>query len=213
MVSRAKEKHVYHRLLVGDVTETVERLCRESKRTTAPPQDARSQPGPRGWEVPEDTAEEGGAVVAAATTHDQAAGARDAGIPAEGEPVTTVMTPPSSPLQFHDTSGTGRVNSISDQSRGEELVISCDVFGYIGDLRACFKAVRELVDSSEQSFSAMDQAEKAREKPSAVFAFSAEAPHITNRAGGTEGGSSGDSFGGSRLGYELEGTGRCALLL
>ncbi|CAN0046802.1 unnamed protein product, partial [Hapterophycus canaliculatus] len=31
MVRRAREKRVYQRLLVGDVTETVERLCRESR--------------------------------------------------------------------------------------------------------------------------------------------------------------------------------------
>lgn len=213
MVSRAKEKGVYHRLLIGDVTETVERLCRESKRITAPPEERSRPVHPREWEVPKETAEDGGAVVVA-TTHDQVAGARDACIPVEEGPVTTARTS-SSPLRLEDTSGTAKsVNSssINSQSRGQgELVISCDVFGYIGDLRACFKAVRELVDGNEKRFSATEPAEKAWE-PSAVFAFSAEAPLVSSSAGATEEGSSGGTLGVSRLGYELQGTGRCVLL-
>ncbi|CAN0341761.1 unnamed protein product, partial [Ectocarpus sp. 13 AM-2016] len=35
--------------------------------------------------------------------------------------------------------------SSSDGIGGGDLILSCDVFVYIGDLRACFEAVRELV--------------------------------------------------------------------
>lgn len=141
---------------------------------------------------------------------EQARGGWDASIPAKEDPVITAITLPSSKLRLEETRFTESVSSNRGRSgnSGEgELILSCDVFGYIGDLRACFRAVRELVDG-EQSFSATEPVGETWKKSPAVFAFSAEAPPTTNSARATEEKSGEDTFGESCLGYELQGTGR-----
>eukprot|EP00752_Nemacystus_decipiens_P002724 g2543.t1 len=207
MVARAKEKRLYRRVLVGDVTETVERLCRESSDASAAAGAAGSGAGirrPRGWEVPAAREEEGGAtaVAGAAAGEDgrqrsptaqpaaERAG-RAAAVRREGEikPVLDGVALPS------------RDESSGDRERGE-LVMSCDVFGYIGNLRPCFKAVNELVTGDGSLVAEPPE-------PGAIFAFSAEAPpatRSTKSAGGHAG--RGAISGSEQPGYELQGTGR-----
>ena len=234
MVDRAKEKRLYRRLLVGDVTETVERLCRESSGTPAT-DGAGTISRPGGWEAPVGPEEEGGAaapaaVTTAATSTAVAAATVAGGGEGEASPMVRsaavaaaagggghetkpaleeegVAAPPLCDLR----SSNGRIvdtNCTPGEEKKErgELIISCDVFGYIGDLRPCFKAVHELV-TGDGSWMAEPQ------EPGAIFAFSAEAPPATNTAKTTSKSGSGadgrDSHGGSqRPGYELQGTGR-----
>ncbi len=209
MVSRAREKRVYHRLLVGDVTETVERLCRESSRTAPPGRNrtASGAPSPRGWETPAVAEEDGGAPQA----------------PAWSEGSTAPPTaPPSPPATLGGAAtSTAATPSVSGGGGGGgagqgDLVISCDVFGYIGNLHACFDAVHELVAGGGCRSSSVADPEPAPEtppdEPAAIFAFSAEAPPsaVVDGMGGNEGGDLGVGGGmaGSRPGYELQGTGR-----
>lgn len=202
MVGRAREKRLYRRLLVGDVTETVERLCRESKGIT-PAKGGAGTRRPGGWEVPAAPVEEGGAAAATtAVTGDD-----------EGETLRIVAPAPASAAVGESSSSakpaldcvstpphSGNRNSRSaSSSTGErgELVISCDVFGYIGNLRACFKAVHDLVTGVGPLMA-------EPQEPGAIFAFSAEAPPATNKAKSKDG----SAVDGSQLGYELQGTGR-----
>lgn len=219
MVRKAKEKRLYRRLLVGDVTETVERLHRESKN--APAALGAGTRRPRGWDVPAEPEEEGGAAVAVATAATTTVPGEDEGpaFPApavrapasetavgEGGATTKsalegiVATQPGSG-RGSDGSCIASASASSAGARGGELVISCDVFVYIGSLRACFKAVHELVTGG-RSLIAEPQ------ETGAIFAFSAEAPPATNTTERKEGGAGGANSSGTRPGYELQGTGR-----
>ena len=106
------------------------------------------------------------------------------------------------------------VKASGAEACGGDLVLSCDVFGYIGDLRPCFEAVRRLFPG---------ETDGASRSGAAVFAFSAEAPPVGSAAvdaeaggrgaGGRGGGAEGDAGGSfqageGRPGYELQGTGR-----
>lgn len=318
MVRQARQKRVYHRLLVGDVTETVERLCRESRENISSPSSSVAKaesrasatsgklPGfssgsglssgcpssgveKRRWEVPATAEEEGGAVVgesgrggggscheccrmgttgeglessaraqgegeggAAATEAAAREVAARAGGPTRltgcGGVETEMPTrPPSEVASSHapcsdapaatssstitiTTAHTGARSSIKVSNAGGsggELVLSCDVFGYIGDLRGCFKAVRELLMIGESCSPAAERqttstmttmSNKTEREPAPVFAFSAEAPPIVvaaDTAGrlGTEEGEAGGADGRSRPGYELQGTGRWVVTL
>ena len=152
MVQRAKEKRVYRRLLVGDVTETLRRLCS-------------GDGGRRHWDVPEAPEEEGGVADPPRTQGDGTSSERDAD---EGSTL---------PWANADD-GVG-------QNGAQDLVLSCDVFVYIGDLRECFSAVRDLVGGVGGG------------EGGAVFAFSAEASPLSPGTGGSD-----------PPEYELQGTGR-----
>lgn len=158
MVQRAKEKRVYCRLLVGDITETVHRLCAE---------DSRRHP----WDIPQGPNEEGGGAGSYPPTEIDS-GLSEAKLTEEG--------------LFEAGGGGDESGGLVVHDGAQDLVLSCDVFVYIGDLRKCFSAVRDLVGGGLGS-----------EKGNAVFAFSAEA---FSQPSGSE--------GGDTLGYELQGTGR-----
>ena len=216
MVGRAKDKRLYRRLLVGDVTETVERLCRESEeRPPAGDGDAGTR-RPRGWEVPAAAEEEGGSAAAAAAATAAVAGDDDEGGAlrnAAPTPAPAVEEGSSSPEPAlgrvarppHSVaSGSSRIASgIGGPAERGELVISCDVFVYIGNLRPCFKAVNNLVTGRSSSMA-------EPQEPGAIFAFSAEAPPPAAKTTSTKdgGAGSGPAAEGSQPGYELQGTGR-----
>lgn len=157
MVQRAKEKRVYCRLLVGDVTDTVRRLCAE---------DSRRHP----WDIPQGPDEEGG-VAGSFLPTEIYSGSSESKMATEG---------------LFEAGGGDEGGGVVVRGGAQDLVLSCDVFVYIGDLRKCFSAVRDLVEGGLGGV-----------KGSAVFAFSAEA---LSRSSGSE--------GGDTLGYELQGTGR-----
>ncbi|CAM9207469.1 unnamed protein product, partial [Ectocarpus fasciculatus] len=232
MVSRAREKRVYHRLLVGDVTETVRRLSRHPEPGAG---SSRRRRHAR-WEVPSKAEEEGGAAVAAvavggcgdgggighmlpgttAAGEASVEGIESPAVGSDGElvpptEVATLATLQSAPIDA-DSGICG--GSGSDGIGGGDLILSCDVFVYIGDLRACFEAVRELVAGDQASAESETEAgrDPRREKPAAVFAFSAEAPPPEVADAGDSGAEkriTADAADPSRGGYELQGTGRC----
>lgn len=246
MVCRAREKRVYHRLLVGDVTETARRLnCRSEPASEPGAGSSLMRPRTR-WEIPAMVEEEGGAAVAAATVGvagsghgggiDQtlpgtnaegSASVKDIESPEVGsEGATVELVPPAevatlatlqSPAAPPIEAGSGTCScssSSSDGTGGGDLILSCDVFVYIGDLRACFEAVRELVSSDQASAGSETEAgrDPLREEPAAVFAFSAEAPPPEAADAidaGAENRTAADAADPSHGGYELQGTGRC----
>lgn len=180
MVGRASEKNVYHKLLVGDVTETVASLARRKATlgiewdVCEPPNIARvhgardSQPVIEGAKV-EDT-----------RIH------AELGEEERGENMAISVTT--------DCPGSAR----NDEATGD-LILSCDVFGYIGDLRPCFEAVRDLLGENGGG----------EGSGGSIFAFSAEAPPRTDLDGAASSTGMGSSdIGGAPPGYELQGTGR-----
>lgn len=237
MVRRAREKRVYHRLLVGEVTETVRRLSSRSESASEPGAGSSARRPRARWEVPAMAEEEGGATGAAVavggcgdgggtgqmlpgTTVAGEASVEDVESPAvgsEGEQVpptevATWATLQSAPILTGSGSCGG--SSSSDGIGGGDLILSCDVFVYIGDLRACFEAVRELVAGDQASAESETEAgrDTRREEPAAVFAFSAEAPPPEAADNGDSGAEKRTIAGAadtSHGGYELQGTGRC----
>ncbi|CAM9985373.1 unnamed protein product [Ectocarpus sp. 6 AP-2014] len=235
MVLRAREKRVYHRLLVGEVTETVRRLSSRSESASEPGAGLSARHPRARWEVPAMAEEEGGAAVAAVavgvcgdgggtgqmlpgTTVAGEASVEDVESPAVGSEdelvppteVATLATLPSAPI----VTGSGSCGgSSSDGIGGGDLILSCDVFVYVGDLRACFEAVRELVAGDQASAESETDAgrDPRREEPAAVFAFSAEAPPPEAADAGDSGAekrTTADAANPSHRGYELQGTGR-----
>lgn len=277
MVRRARDKHVYHRLLVGDVTETIDRLCDESRAAIAKVgAEGDTEAGSkivggsasgtgllpcsssvldRRWEVPATEEEAGGAGGSRDSSRqgrsrigkagvEAPVGAAGASPEAEAEAVVArnagttgligegAKTVPSKHTHGFDASATssgittptgGTRDSSSTTGEGKgELVLSCDVFGYIGCLRACFAAVRELLKIGESCPPAAGRhatpttpgtttSPETEEKPAPVFAFSAEAPPVVANSAvgaGAEERGAGNAESGSRPGYELQGTGR-----
>ncbi|CAM9448829.1 unnamed protein product [Laminaria digitata] len=235
MVQRARQKKVYHRLLVGDVTDTVISLCRRGgsgggcggagsatrTRTLTETVMETTVAGTGGvgglalskCVTPAAVAAPTPAAAAAATATAATAGAAagPAAAAAAAAAVTAAGGAEILPAK-EEVSG--------DETCGGDLVLSCDVFGYIGDLRPCFEAIRHLFPGENDGDSGGGDGRDA-----AVFAFSAEAPPSVGSAaadaeaegvrgvGGARGGGGGDAgggcqAGGGRLGYELQGTGR-----
>lgn len=188
MVRQARDKRVYHRLLIGDITDAVLELC----RWTPPP------PGFFEWDTPKTKDEVGGAP---ADKEGLDRGILGSSSNRSGDAFRSSATPdlgsPESDCAMPREGGDG----------GGDLVISCDVFVYIGDLRACLNAVHNLVTKNVIAGS-------GGERGGAIFAFSAEAPpHAGRGVERDEKGRSTRHEGGDRdehLGYELQGTGRYA---
>lgn len=161
MVCRAREKRIYRRLLVGDVTDTILHLCRANVSG-------------REWDVPETRGEEGGALELEHGTS-QSSLMRGVGDLASAAPVVSVA------------------------SEGD-LILSCDVFVYIGDLRACFDAVSVLASTGGRE--------------GTMFAFSAEASslvpdvEVMEEPPGDATETTSPCETGKLSGYELQGTGR-----
>ncbi|CAM9693473.1 unnamed protein product [Scytosiphon promiscuus] len=268
MVRRARDKRVYHRLLVGDVVETVERLCRESREAISLISGAILEAGSRTsarygsrpgidcgygwWEVPATAEEEGGAVVgvkeggdrsceaageasiaAAGTAAVEAIAATTggpAGLTGNGTEAAMSTAPPLEAESNHAhnsdasarsscTTNTGSGGSNSSFEGEGDLVLSCDVFGYIGGLRACFAAVRELLmiggsasgrrtptRASTTTMTTATSPDSSGREAAHVFAFSAEAPPAAADKAG-DGGIK-ERTDPSGPGYELQGTGR-----
>lgn len=189
MVRQAREKRVYHRLLVGDITDAVLELC----RGTTPP------PGLIEWDTPNTKDEVGGA-----PTNEEDFGrgilGRSPTINSSGGEIRSSATPDLEAPE-HDCA----MPWAGGDCGGDDLVLSCDVFVYIGDLRACLKAVHDLVTKNVIAGS-------GGERGGAVFAFSTEAPpHAARGVEWDEDGRSTGHKGSDRdehPGYELQGTGR-----
>lgn len=179
MVRRATEKQVYRRLLVGDITETVTSLARR-RATSGIEWDAPDPPQYR---------EEGG---------DRQSGEAAVGLGRVWDGGGVGVGPSSAGAAAGANSGRG----------GGDLVLSCDVFGYIGDLRPCFKAVRGLLAGDDGRGDECEGGGGGGDG-GAYFAFSAEAPSRRGvaRASPTGKGSN-QAEGERRPGYELQGTGR-----
>lgn len=120
-------------------------------------------------------------------------------------------TPVADASELHDGGGArgpGRGRRIAPPPRrsgGEgDLVISCDVFGYVGDLRPCFVAVRELIagTEAEAAFAVSVEAtvpSGAGQRPADGLPSSGD-----TAAGRGPGGNAGEMVGD----YELQPTGR-----
>lgn len=166
MLHRARQKGLYHRLIAGDVTDTIISIAGKSLSSGV------------GWDVPENENERGKFI----PVRQEGSGKDGAGVAGGGE---------DAGVKAGDGQGDG------------DLVISCDVFGYMGDLRPCFKAVRALLLAGDTE---RDDGDERAHRP--IFAFSAEAPARSTSTG--DGSSSGDDGGLSlqQPGYQLQGTGR-----
>lgn len=173
MVRRAREKRVYSRLLVGDVTDTVVGLVQESAAGRAE------------WEHPKTESEEG-KPLKEVVEGGQASLANAA--------LLSTMKPQMTATQAPVTA----VAEVPAASCGV-LILSCDVFVYIGDLRPCFRAVRDLWSTTKSG------------PNNSIFAFSVEAcPAPEAQADLSEliDGAITDVEAGEHPGYELQGTGR-----
>lgn len=181
MVRRASEKHVYHRLLVGEVTETVVSLVRR-RATLGIEWDVCEPPNISSVLEARDSQS-----VIEGTTAEETGMHAVLGEEKRGEDMAISATA--------DNPGSAR----KDEATGD-LVLSCDVFGYIGDLRPCFEAVRDLLGENNGG---------GEDGGGSIFAFSAEAPPRTD----VDGVSSCTRIGSRDTdeappGYELQGTGR-----
>ncbi|CAM9162548.1 unnamed protein product [Choristocarpus tenellus] len=138
MVERARVKGVYHRLIVGEVTSIVRSLIHTQGKGI-------------GWDTPCEG--EQGMDMERSTRRSCKARRKKAG---EGE-------------EENDGGGMEEEKRTEDAGgldASSDLFISCDVFGYIGDLQHCFEALEQLAVGST------------------VFAFSAEALFMVGEGGG-----------------------------
>lgn len=175
MLIQARRKRVYHRLLEGDVTDRVLQVAGEREAGFD-------------WSEPGDESQRGGGCLSvdAPVEVGESRAAQSGGD--EEEEVDRLGWE----RECDASSGLGT------GCRGD-LVVSCDVFGYVGDLSACFAAVRRLLWSRENK---------------AVFAFSVEAspragsPERRVAVGGMDSDLHHEETGEGERGYELQGTGR-----
>lgn len=188
MVRRATEKNVYRRLLVGDITKTVSSLARR-RDTLGIEWDA-----PDAMEEREQGGEQGGSQQSGDVKEVVPGHVRGSDVVGEGK----------SPSRAEATAAAGAAGAGDGRGVGD-LVLSCDVFVYIGDLRPCFEAVRGLLEGGH----GRGDEGGGGDDGSAYFAFSAEAPP-NGDVGRTSltSNCSDQGDGGRSPGYELQGTGR-----